>query len=108
MTELSCTYARDQPDMKDLGFACSGWQLSHTTCTTAHGQFKDARVLCSLMQGHKWQVDLMHIMAVLIHSFGEVLHSVEQGAQGLLAGQGLPEGSQKGSPLSSNIRCLIL
>ena len=55
-----------------------------------------------------WEVDLMHIMAVLIHSFGEVLHSVEQGAQGLLAGQGLPEGSQEGGPLPSNVRCLIL
>ncbi len=50
----------------------------------------------------------MNIMAVLIHSFGEVLHSVEQGAQGLLAGQGLPEGPQKGSPLPSNFRCLVL
>ncbi len=50
----------------------------------------------------------MNIMAVLIHSFGEVLHSVEQGAQGLLAGQGLPEGPQKGSPLPSNVRSLIL
>ena len=50
----------------------------------------------------------MNIMAVLIHSFGEVLHSMEQGAQGLLTGQGLPEGSQEGSPLPSNVRCLIL
>ena len=50
----------------------------------------------------------MNIMAVLIHSFGEVLHSVEQGAQGLLTGQGLPEGSQEGCPLPSNVRCLIL
>jgi len=40
----------------------------------------------------------MNIMAVLIHSFGEVLHSVEQGPQGLLTGQGLPEGSQEAAP----------
>ncbi len=48
----------------------------------------------------------MNIMAVLIHLFDEVLHSVEQGAQGLLAGQGLPEGPQKGSPLPSNLDAL--
>ncbi len=69
---------------------------------------KDARVLCSLMRVQTCEVDLMNIMAVLIHSFGEVLHSMEQGAQGLLAGQGLPEGPQKGSPLPSNVRSLIL
>ena len=40
----------------------------------------------------RWQVgDLMHVMAFLVHSLGEVLHSVKQGPQGLLTRQGLSE-----------------
>lgn len=57
----------------------------------------------------RWQVDdLVHIMAFLVHSLSQVLHSVEQGTQGLLAGQGLSESPKQGCPLPSNKRGLIL
>ncbi len=43
------------------------------------------------MNSAEQATNLMHIIAFLVHSFGEMLHSMEEGAQGLLAGQGLPE-----------------